>query len=60
VISNAEELSTGYERTDLRVFSLIDGRRTVQDIIDAGYAGEFEAAKSIFILLSVNLIRRKR
>lgn len=61
MISNAEELSTrGMSDTDLRVFSLIDGRRTVQDIIDAGYAGEFEAAKSIFILLSVNLIRRKR
>jgi CheY-like chemotaxis protein len=61
MIGNAEELTTrGMSDTDLKVFSLIDGRRTVQDIVDAGYLGEFDVAKSIFILLSVNLIRRKR
>jgi len=61
MIGNAEELTTrGMSDTDLKVFALIDGRRTVQDIIDAGYLGEFEVAKSIFILLSVSLIRRKR
>jgi CheY-like chemotaxis protein len=61
MIGNAEELTTrGMSDTDLKVFSLIDGRRTVQDIIDADYLGEFDVAKSIFILLSVNLIRRKR
>jgi hypothetical protein len=61
MISNAEELTTrGMSDTDLKVFSLIDGRRKVQDIIDADYLGEFDVAKSIFILLSVNLIRRKR
>ena len=61
MIGNAEELTTrGMSDTDLKVFSLIDGRRTVQDIIDADFLGEFDVAKSIFILLSVNLIRRKR
>ena len=61
MIGNAEELTTrGMSDTDLKVFSLIDGRRTVQDIIDADYLDEFDVAKSIFILLSVNLIRRKR
>jgi CheY-like chemotaxis protein len=61
MIGNAEELTTrGMSDTDLKVFSLIDGRRTVQNIIDADYLGEFDVAKSIFILLSVNLIRRKR
>lgn len=61
MIGNAEELTTrGMSDTDLKVFSLIDGRRTVQDIIYADYLGEFDVAKSIFILLSVNLIRRKR
>jgi len=61
MIGNAEELTTrGMSDTDIKVFSLIDGRRTVQDIIDADYLGEFDVAKSIFILLSVNLIRRKR
>jgi len=61
MIGNAEELTTrGMSDTDLKVFSLIDGRRTAQDIIDADYMSEFDVAKSIFILLSVNLIRRKR
>ena len=61
MIGNAEELTTrGMSDTDLKVFSLIDGRRTVQDIVNAGYLGEFDVAKSIFILLSVNLIRRAR
>jgi hypothetical protein len=61
MIGNAEELTTrGMSDMDLKVFSLIDGRRTAQDIIDADYLSEFDVAKSIFILLSVNLIRRKR
>ena len=61
MIGNAEELTTrGMSDTDLKVFSLIDGKRTVRDIVDADYLGEFDVAKSIFILLSVNLIRRKR
>jgi hypothetical protein len=46
--------------TDMKVFSLIDGKRTVQAIIDDSSLSEFEVAKSMFILLSVNLIRRKR
>jgi hypothetical protein len=46
--------------TDTRVFSLIDGKRSVQDIIDASCLGEFDVAKSMFILLSVNLIRKKK
>ena len=58
MIGNAEELTTrGMSDIDLKVFSLIDGRRTVQDIIDDAYLGEFDVAKSMFILLSVNLIR---
>jgi predicted transcriptional regulator len=46
--------------TDLKVFSLINGRRTIQEIIDMLCLGEFDVAKSMFILLSVNLIRRKK
>jgi hypothetical protein len=45
---------------DLKVFSYIDGRRTIQEIIDILGMGEFEVVKSMFILLSVNLIRRRR
>jgi CheY-like chemotaxis protein len=60
MIGNAEELTTrGMSETDLKVFSLINGRRTLQEIIDMLCLGEFDVAKSVFILLSVNLIRRK-
>ncbi len=61
LIGNADELSRrGMSDTDTRVFSLIDGKRSVQDIIDASCLGEFDVAKSMFILLSVNLIRKKK
>jgi DNA-binding response OmpR family regulator len=60
MIGNSEELATrGLGDLDASVFSLVDGRRTVQDIIDELCLGEFEVAKSLFILLSVNLIRQK-
>lgn len=61
MISNAEELATrGLSDIDTNVFSLVDGGRTVQDIIDELCLGEFDVAKSLFILLSVNLIRQKK
>jgi hypothetical protein len=61
MIGNAEELTTrGMSDVDLKVFSYVDGRRTIQDIIDTLCVGDFEVVKSMFILLSVNLIRRKR
>ncbi len=60
MIGNAEELTTrGMSDVDLKVFSLINGRRTIQEIIEMLCLGEFDVAKSMFILLSVNLIRRK-
>jgi CheY-like chemotaxis protein len=61
MIGNAEELTTrGMSDIDLKVFSLIDGKRTIQDIIDSACLGDFDVAKSMFILLSVNLIRIKK
>ena len=61
MIGNAEELTTrGMSDVDLKVFSYIDGRRTIQEIVDALGMGEFEVVKSMFILLSVNLIRRRK
>jgi hypothetical protein len=61
LIGNAEELTRrGLSATDLRVFSLVDGRRTVQEIIDVAMMADFDVAKSMFILLSVNLIRKKK
>jgi hypothetical protein len=61
MIGNAEELTTrGMSDVDLKVFSLINGRRTIQEIIEMLFLSDFDVAKSMFILLSVNLIRRKR
>jgi len=61
MIGNAEELTRrGLSAVDLKIFSLIDGRSTVQDIIDNSGISEFDVAKSMFILLSVNLIRKKK
>jgi DNA-binding response OmpR family regulator len=60
-VGNAEELSMrGMSESDTKVFSLVNGRRTVQEIIDQFDLSEFDVAKSMFILLSVNFIRRKR
>ena len=61
MIGNAEELTTrGMSELDLKVFTYVDGRRTIQEIIDILSLGEFDVVKSMFILLSVNLIRRRR
>jgi uncharacterized protein DUF4388 len=40
-----------------RVYRLLDGRRSVQDVIDMSDLGEFEACKSLFQLLQSDLIR---
>jgi predicted transcriptional regulator len=61
MIGNAEELMIrGMNEVDLRVFSSIDGRRTVKEIIDILGLDDFDVAKSIFLLLSSNLIRRRQ
>ena len=60
MIGDANQLATrGMSDTDMKVFSLIDGKRTVQAIIDDSRLSEFDVAKSMFILLSVSLIRTK-
>jgi hypothetical protein len=60
LIGNAEELTRrGLSDMDLKVFALVDGRSTVQNIIERGMLSDFDVAKSMFILLSVNLIRKK-
>lgn len=61
MIGDATELTKrGLSNADMKVFSLIDGRRTIQEIIDISGLSEFDVAKSMFILLSVNLIRQKK
>ncbi len=60
LIGNAEELTRrGLSDIDLKVFALVDGKRTIQDIIELSLLSDFDVAKSMFILLSVNLIRKK-
>ncbi len=60
LIGNAEELTRrGLSDMDLKVFAMVDGRSTVQDIIERAMLSDFDVAKSMFILLSVNLIRKK-
>ncbi len=39
------------------VFSLIDGHRTVQDLVDEGRMGEFETSKALFSILSMGVIK---
>jgi hypothetical protein len=61
LIADAAELTRrGMSPADTKVFSLVDGRRTVQDIIDTSCLSDFDVAKSLFILLSVNLVRVKK
>jgi len=61
LIGNAEELTRrGLSDIDLKIFALVDGKRTIQDIIDISMLSDFDVAKSMFILLSVNLIRKKK
>ena len=61
LIADAVELTKrGLSDVDASVFSLIDGKRSLQEIIDSTCFGEFEVAKAMFILLSVNLIRAKK
>lgn len=60
LIGNAEELTRrGLSDMDLKVFAMVDGRSTVQEIIERAMLSDFDVAKSMFILLSVNLIRKK-
>ena len=61
LIGNAEELTRrGLSDMDLKVFGMVDGKRTVQDIIDHSMMSDFDVVKSLFILLSVNLIRQRK
>lgn len=61
LIGNAEELTRrGLSDMDLKVFGMVDGRSSVKDIIDRSMASDFDVVKSLFILLSVNLIKVRK
>ncbi len=40
------------------IFSMVDGRRTVQDLVDEGRIGEFDTCKALYSLLSLGLIKQ--
>ena len=42
------------------ILALIDGARTVQELIDLGHLGEFETCKVLYGLLSLNLVRVRK
>jgi CheY-like chemotaxis protein len=61
MIGNAVEPATrGLSEVDRKVSSLINGKRTVQDIIEMLCMDEFDVARSMFIMITLDLIRRKR
>lgn len=62
----AEPAATSFERggealgpRENGILTLIDGARTVQDLIDLSHFGEFETCKVLYGLLSLNLIRAR-
>jgi hypothetical protein len=59
--------ATSFERGDEAlgprengILALVDGARTVQDLIDLGRLGEFETCKVLYGLLSLNLISARK
>ncbi|MGE5893809.1 MAG: DUF4388 domain-containing protein [bacterium] len=41
---------------DKKILSLIDGRKTIKEIIDSSWIGSFEALKILYVLFSIGLI----
>jgi hypothetical protein len=49
---------SGLSAQEQVIYEIIDGEKTVQEIIDVGKIGEFEACKVLYGFLSVGLIRQ--
>jgi hypothetical protein len=47
----------GLSQREGSVLALVDGERTVQDVVDIGQLGEFETCKVLYGLISLGLIR---
>ncbi len=41
---------------DKKILSLIDGRRTIKEIIDSSWMGSFEAMKVLYVLWSIGMV----
>jgi hypothetical protein len=50
--------ASGLSPQEQAIYQIVDGARTVQEIIDIGKIGEFEACKVLYGFLSVGLIRQ--
>ncbi len=49
---------SGLSAREQAIYGLVDGERSVQDLIDVGKSGEFETCKILYGFLSVGLIRQ--
>lgn len=41
---------------DKKILSLIDGKRTIKEVIDSSWMGSFEALKVLYVLLSIGMV----
>ena len=44
---------------DRKVLSLVDGRKTIKEIIDTAWLGSFEAMKILYVLCSIGVLEEK-
>lgn len=51
------ETHSGLSTQEQAIYRLVDGEKTVQDLIDIGKIGEFETCKILYSFLSVGMIR---
>ncbi|HEY5998562.1 MAG TPA: DUF4388 domain-containing protein, partial [bacterium] len=49
----------GLGQRESALLALVDGERTVQDLIDIGQLGEFETCKVLYGLISLGLVRQR-
>jgi hypothetical protein len=51
--------SIGLQAEDKDVLSMLDGEKTVEEVIDASPAGVFEAVKTLYVLLSTGIVEAR-
>lgn len=44
---------------DRKMLSLVDGRKTIKEIIDTAWMGSFEAMKTLYVLCSIGVLEEK-
>jgi hypothetical protein len=51
--------SIGLQAEDKDVLSMLDGEKTVEEVIDASSAGVFETVKTLYVLLTTGIVEEK-